>query len=173
EKLNLPVIRYTGKSKSPSTDEDSLLELAKNHNSEIAKVLLRYRELQKMLGTYIDALPQMINPLTNRVHTRLHQAAVASGRLASSDPNLQNIPVRTDEGKSIRRAFIPKAGWYLMDADYSQIELRVVAALAGDPILLGAFKRGEDIHRRTASEVMGIPIETVSEEERSKAKTVN
>ncbi|MEY3314922.1 MAG: hypothetical protein RLZZ438_521 [Acidobacteriota bacterium] len=173
EKLNLPVIRYTGKSKSPSTDEDSLLELAKNHNSEIAKVLLRYRELQKMLGTYIDALPQMINPLTNRVHTRLHQAAVASGRLASSDPNLQNIPVRTDEGKSIRRAFIPKAGWYLMDADYSQIELRVVAALAGDPILLGAFKRGEDIHRRTASEVMGIPIEAVSEEERSKAKTVN
>ena len=173
EKLKLPVIRYTGKSKSPSTDEDSLSELAENHNADIAKVLLRHRELQKMLGTYIDALPEMINPLTDRVHTRLHQAAVASGRLASSDPNLQNIPVRTDEGKSIRKAFIPKAGWYLMDADYSQIELRVVAALAKDPVLLGAFQRGEDIHRRTASEVMGIPIDKVSVEERSKAKAVN
>ncbi|MFM8234048.1 MAG: DNA polymerase I [Holophagaceae bacterium] len=173
EELKLPVIRYTGKSKSPSTDEETLFELAQKHNSDFARILLRHRELQKMLGTYIDALPKMINPITNRIHTRLHQAAVASGRLASSDPNLQNIPVRTEEGKSIRKAFISRPGWCLIDADYSQIELRVVAALAEDPVLLDAFKRGEDIHRRTASEVMGIPLDKVSNEDRSKAKAVN
>ena len=127
----------------------------------------------KLLGTYVEVLPQMVNPITGRVHTRLHQAAVASGRLASSDPNLQNIPIRTEEGRAIRGAFVPEPGWMLLDADYSQIELRVVAALAEDPVLLGAFRAGEDIHRRTASEVMGLPMDQVSTGDRSRAKAVN
>jgi DNA polymerase-1 len=173
EKLGLPVIKTTGKTKAPSTDEEVLQELASKHDAEIARELLRHRELAKLLGTYVDALPQMVNPLTGRVHTKLHQAAVASGRLASSDPNLQNIPVRTEEGRAIRGAFVPEEGWLLLDADYSQIELRVVAALAQDPILLGAFEKGEDIHRRTASEVMGVPMNEVTSEQRSAAKTVN
>lgn len=173
EKLGLPVIRYTGKTKAPSTDEEVLTELAETHGAEIAQVLLRHRELVKLLGTYVDALPQMINPLTGRVHTKLHQAAVASGRLASNDPNLQNIPVRTEDGRAIRGAFVPEPGWVLLDADYSQIELRVAAALAQDPVLLGAFAAGEDIHRRTASEVMGLPMDQVTSEDRSRAKAVN
>ncbi len=173
EKLGLPIIKVTGKTKAPSTDEEVLQELASKHGAEIARELLRHRELAKLLGTYVDALPGMVNPLTGRVHTKLHQAVVASGRLASSDPNLQNIPVRTEEGRAIRGAFLPEEGWMLLDADYSQIELRVVAALAQDPILLGAFENHEDIHRRTASEVMGIPMEEVTLDQRSAAKTVN
>ncbi len=173
EKLGLPIIKVTGKTKAPSTDEEVLQELAEKHGAEIARELLRHRELAKLLGTYVDALPGMVNPLTGRVHTKLHQAAVASGRLASSDPNLQNIPVRTEEGRAIRGAFVPEEGWLLLDADYSQIELRVVAALAQDPVLLGAFERGEDIHRRTASEVMAVPMDEVTPEQRSAAKTVN
>jgi DNA polymerase-1 len=135
--------------------------------------LLKHRQMVKLLGTYVEALPAMINPVTGRVHTRLHQAAVASGRLASSDPNLQNIPIRTEEGRKIRGAFVPEPGWMLLDADYSQIELRVAAALAQDPVLLGAFANGEDIHRRTASEVMGVPLDQVSSDDRAKAKAVN
>lgn len=173
EKMKLPVIRYTGKSKSPSTDEETLRELAEEHKAPIAQILLRHRELQKMLGTYVDALPLMINPVTKRIHTRLHQASVSSGRLASSDPNLQNIPVRTDEGKMIRKAFVPRQGWILIDADYSQIELRVAAALAQDPTLIEAFRNGEDIHQRTASEVMGIPLNEVTPDDRAMAKGVN
>lgn len=173
EKLGLPVIKVTGKTKAPSTDEEVLQELSEKHGAEIARELLRHRELAKLLGTYVDALPGMVNPLTGRVHTKLHQAAVASGRLASSDPNLQNIPVRTEEGRAIRGAFVPEGGWLLVDADYSQIELRVVAALAQDPVLLSAFASGEDIHRRTASEVMGVPMEEVTSDQRSAAKTVN
>lgn len=173
EKLQLPVIKVTGKTKAPSTDEEVLQELAQKHGAEIAARLLRHRELVKLLGTYVDALPAMVNPLTGRVHTKLHQAAVASGRLASNDPNLQNIPVRTEDGRAIRGAFVPEPGWVLLDADYSQIELRVVAALAQDPVLLGAFASGEDIHRRTASEVMGVPMDQVTSEQRSAAKAVN
>ncbi len=173
DKLQLPVIKVTGKTKAPSTDEEVLQELAEAHGSEIARALLRHRELAKLLGTYVDALPGMVNPLTGRVHTKLHQAAVASGRLASSDPNLQNIPVRTAEGRAIRGAFVPREGWMLLDADYSQVELRVVAALAQDPVLLEAFAAGEDIHRRTASEVLGLPMEQVAPEQRSAAKAVN
>ncbi len=173
EKLQLPVIKVTGKTKAPSTDEEVLQELAEKHQAPIAQKLLRHRELAKLLGTYVDALPQMINPVTGRVHTKLHQASVASGRLASTDPNLQNIPMRTEEGRAIRGAFVPKNGWVLLDADYSQIELRVVAALAQDPVLLGAFEAGEDIHRRTASEVMGVAMEDVTPEQRSAAKAVN
>ena len=173
EKLGYKPVKYTGKTKVPSTDEEVLEELASKENAEIARELLRHRELAKLLGTYVDALPGMVNPLTGRVHTKLHQAVVASGRLASNDPNLQNIPVRTQEGRAIRGAFVPEEGWLLLDADYSQIELRVVAALAQDPVLLGAFERGEDIHRRTASEVMGVAMEDVTSDQRSAAKTVN
>ena len=173
DKLGLPVLKRTDKTKAPATDEDVLTELALREDGEIARVLLRHRTLQKLLGTYVEALPLMVNPLTGRLHTRLHQAAVATGRLASSEPNLQNIPARTEEGRAIRGAFVPREGWTLLDADYSQIELRVVAALAQDPILLGAFQRDEDIHRRTASEVMGIPMEAVTSEQRSAAKAVN
>jgi len=173
EKLGLPVLKRTDKTKAPATDEDVLSELARREDGEIARVLLRHRQMQKLLGTYVEALPLMVNPVTGRLHTRLHQAAVATGRLASSDPNLQNIPVRTEEGRAIRAAFVPKAGWMLLDADYSQIELRVVASLAQDPTLLSAFQRGEDIHRRTASEVMGLAMEEVSSSQRSAAKAVN
>ena len=173
EKLGLPVLKRTDKTKAPATDEDVLSELARREDGEIARVLLRHRQMQKLLGTYVEALPLMVNPVTHRLHTRLHQAAVATGRLASSDPNLQNIPVRTEEGRAIRAAFVPEAGWTLLDADYSQIELRVVASLAQDPTLLGAFQRGEDIHRRTASEVLGVAMEEISAAQRSAAKAVN
>jgi len=173
EKLGLPVLKRTDKTKAPATDEDVLSELARREDGEIARVLLRHRQMQKLLGTYVEALPLMVNPVTGRLHTRLHQAAVATGRLASSDPNLQNIPVRTEEGRAIRAAFVPAAGWTLLDADYSQIELRVVASLAQDPTLLGAFAAGEDIHRRTASEVMGLAMEEVTSSQRSAAKAVN
>ena len=173
DKLKLPVIKYTGKTKAPSTDEETLEELATEHDAEIARELLRHRQMVKLLGTYVDALPLMVNPITGRVHTKLHQAVVPTGRLASNDPNLQNIPVRTEEGRAIRAAFVPEPGWLLLDADYSQIELRVVAALASDPVLLGAFERGEDIHRRTASEVYGVPMEEVTSEQRSASKAVN
>ncbi|MDP1832673.1 MAG: DNA polymerase I [Geothrix sp.] len=172
-KLGYKPVKYTGKTKAPSTDEDVLQELAKEQGAEIASELLRHRQMVKLLGTYVEALPQMVNPVTGRVHTRLHQAAVASGRLASSDPNLQNIPIRTEEGRAIRGAFVPEPGWVLLDADYSQIELRVVAALAQDPVLLAAFAAGEDIHRRTASEVMGVPMDEVSADDRGRAKAVN
>jgi len=172
-KLGFKPMKYTGKTKAPSTDEDVLQELAEKQGAEIARELLRHRQMVKLLGTYVEALPQMVNPVTGRVHTRLHQAAVASGRLASSDPNLQNIPVRTEEGRAIRGAFVPEPGWVLLDADYSQIELRVVAALAEDPVLLGAFEAGEDIHRRTASEVFNVPMDQVTSEQRSASKAVN
>jgi DNA polymerase-1 len=172
-KLGFKPVKYTGKTKAPSTDEDVLQELAEKQGAEIAQELLRHRQMVKLLGTYVEALPQMVNPVTGRVHTRLHQAAVASGRLASSDPNLQNIPIRTEEGRAIRGAFVPESGWVLLDADYSQIELRVVAALAEDPVLLGAFEAGEDIHRRTASEVFNVPMDQVTSEQRSASKAVN
>ena len=173
EKLGLPVLKRTGKTKAPSTDEDVLQELAEDHGAEIAKELLRHRQMQKLLGTYVEALPLMVNPVTGRVHTKLHAAVVPTGRLASNDPNLQNIPVRTEEGRAIRGAFVPEEGWLLLDADYSQIELRVVAALADDPTLLGGFERGEDIHRRTAAEVYGIALEEVTSDQRSASKAVN
>ncbi len=173
EKLGLPVLKRTGKTKAPSTDEDVLQELAEDHGAEIAVALLKHRQMQKLLGTYVEALPLMVNPVTGRVHTKLHAAAVPTGRLASNDPNLQNIPVRTPEGRAIRGAFVPEEGWLLLDADYSQIELRVVAALADDPTLLGGFERGEDIHRRTAAEVYGIGLDEVTADQRSASKAVN
>jgi len=172
-KLGFKPVKFTGKTKAPSTDEDVLQELAEKQGAEIARELLRHRQMVKLLGTYVEALPQMVNPITGRVHTKLHQAVVASGRLASNDPNLQNIPIRTEEGRAIRGAFVPEPGWVLLDADYSQIELRVVAALAEDPVLLGAFEAGEDIHRRTASEVFNVPMDQVTSDQRSASKAVN
>jgi DNA polymerase-1 len=172
-KLGYKPVKFTGKTKAPSTDEDVLLELAEKQGAEIAQELLRHRQMVKLLGTYVEALPQMVNPVTGRVHTKLHQAVVASGRLASNDPNLQNIPIRTEEGRAIRGAFVPEPGWVLLDADYSQIELRVVAGLAEDPVLLGAFEAGEDIHRRTASEVFNVAMDQVTSDQRSASKAVN
>ncbi len=173
DKLGLPVLQRTAKTKAPSTDEDVLNELAKREDGEIARELLKHRQMVKLLGTYVEALPLMVNPVTGRVHTKLHAAIVSSGRLASSDPNLQNIPIRTEEGRRIRGAFVPEKGWVLLDADYSQIELRVVAALAQDPVLLGAFEAGEDIHRRTAAEVYNLPMDQVTSNQRSASKAVN
>jgi len=173
EKLGLPVIKRTSKTKAAATNESVLSKLALENGGEIASVLLRHRQIQKLLSTYVEALPSMVNPITGRLHTRLHQAVVGSGRLASSHPNLQNIPIRNNDGRAIRAAFVPEPGWTLLDADYSQIELRVVASMAQDPILLESFRRGEDVHVRTASEVMGIPMEKVSQVQRSAAKTIN
>ena len=156
---------------APSTDEDVLQELALNY--PLPKVLLEYRGLAKLKSTYTDKLPRMINPTTGRVHTSYSQAVAITGRLASSDPNLQNIPVRTAEGRRIREAFIAPAGAHIISADYSQIELRIMAHLSQDEGLLSAFARGEDIHRATAAEIFGISLDEVGSEQRRYAKVIN
>jgi len=156
---------------APSTDEDVLQELALDH--PLPKVLLEYRGLAKLKSTYTDKLPKMINPATGRVHTSYNQAVAITGRLASSDPNLQNIPVRTAEGRRIREAFIAPAGSVIVSADYSQIELRIMAHLSQDDGLLKAFAAGEDIHRATAAEIFGVEREAVSSEQRRYAKVIN
>src|SRR5206468_894686 len=153
DKLQLPVLKRTGTSRAPSTAVEVLEELALAH--ELPRQILEWRGLMKLKGTYLDALPQLVNPETGRVHTSFNQAVAATGRLSSSDPNLQNIPIRTELGREIRRAFIADAGHVLISADYSQIELRVLAHLAGDETLIKAFKEGEDIHERTALKVFG------------------
>jgi DNA polymerase-1 len=135
--------------------------------------VLEYRQLTKLKGTYVDALPQMIRPETGRVHTTFHPAGAATGRLSSSNPNLQNIPVRTEMGREIRAAFLPEAGWKLVAADYSQIELRLLAHYSKDAVLVESFRRGEDIHTRTAAEVFGVMPGLVSAEMRRNAKAVN
>jgi DNA polymerase-1 len=135
--------------------------------------VLEYRQLTKLKGTYVDALPALIDPGTRRIHTSFNQAGAATGRLSSSNPNLQNIPIRTELGRQIRAAFIPREGWKLLIADYSQIELRLLAHMSRDPVLVEAFRNGEDIHTRTAAEVMGIPPLMVTPEARSRAKAVN
>jgi DNA polymerase I len=170
EKHQLPVIRKTPTGQ-PSTAEDVLEELAENY--ELPRLILEYRGLAKLKSTYTDKLPEQINPLTSRVHTSYHQAVAATGRLSSMDPNLQNIPIRTAEGRRIRQAFIAPPGHVLMAADYSQIELRIMAHLSGDPALLRAFAEDRDIHQATAAEVMGKPIDEVTSEERRSAKAVN
>ncbi|MCG9079622.1 DNA polymerase I [Laribacter hongkongensis] len=154
-----------------STDESVLEKLAEDY--PLPKALLRYRGLAKLKSTYTDKLPAMINPDTGRVHTHYSQASVVTGRLASSDPNLQNIPIRTDEGRRVREAFVAPAGSCIVSADYSQIELRIMAHLSGDAGLIAAFREGRDIHRATASEVFGVPLEAVSAEQRRYAKTIN
>lgn len=168
--LGLPVKKKTP-SGTPSTDEEVLSELALDY--PLPKLLLESRQLAKLKGTYTDKLPKMVNAQTGRVHTNFSQAVAVTGRLASSDPNLQNIPVRTAEGRRIRAAFIAPAGAHLVSADYSQIELRIMAHLSGDPRLLQAFAQGEDVHRATAAEIFGMtPIE-VGAEQRRVAKTIN
>ncbi|WP_035060426.1 DNA polymerase I [Andreprevotia chitinilytica] len=170
ERLGLPVIKKTPKG-APSTDEDVLSELAKDF--PLPKVLLEHRSLSKLKSTYTDKLPLMVNQTTGRVHTNFNQAVAATGRLASNDPNLQNIPIRTAEGRKIREAFIAPPGCKLVSADYSQIELRIMAHLSGDAALLKAFAEGMDVHRATASEVFGVEPDQVSSEQRRYAKTIN
>jgi DNA polymerase-1 len=169
EKLGLPVIRKT--KTGPSTDQAVLEELRSSH--PVVDAILEHRQLAKLLSTYIDALPKLVRADSGRVHTDYHQAVAATGRLSSSEPNLQNIPIRTFEGKRIRAAFIPEPGWILFGADYSQIELRLLAHMAEEPVLIDAFVRGEDIHRRTAAEVFGVEQEDVTPAQRGAAKTIN
>jgi DNA polymerase-1 len=171
EDLGLPAQGRTGKTKSYSTAADVLEALAPQF--PIAAKTLEYRQLAKLKGTYVDALPQLIDPATGRVHTTFHQAGAATGRLSSSNPNLQNIPIRTGPGREIRAAFVPEPGWTLLAADYSQIELRLLAHFSGDPVLVEAFLNNEDIHTRTASEVFGVPPLMVTPEMRRGAKAVN
>jgi DNA polymerase I len=171
DKLKLPVLKRTGTTRTPSTAIEVLEELALAH--DLPRLILEWRTLAKLKGTYIDALPQLINPETGRVHTSFNQAVAATGRLSSSDPNLQNIPIRTDIGREIRRAFIAEPGHLLISADYSQIELRVLAHLSGDETLIAAFARGEDIHDRTALKVFGESSGLSPHELRRRAKIVN
>jgi DNA polymerase-1 len=171
EDLGLPAPAKHGKGKSVSTAADVLELLAPGH--EIVRKVLEYRSLAKLKGTYVDALPALIDPRTGRLHTSFNQAGAATGRLSSSNPNLQNIPIRTPLGREIRAAFVPRDGWKLMVADYSQIELRLLAHMSGDEVLVDAFRHGEDIHTRTAAEVMGVPPLMVTPEARREAKAVN
>lgn len=169
-KLKLPVIESTPTG-VPSTAESVLQELS--HEYELPKIILQHRTLSKLKSTYTDKLPLQINPRTHRVHTSYHQAVTATGRLSSTDPNLQNIPIRTTEGRKIRQAFIAPPGKVLISADYSQIELRIMAHLSGDEGLQRAFQQGQDIHRFTASEVFNISLEAVTDQERRRAKAIN
>jgi len=169
-KLQLPVLKKTPKGQ-PSTAEEVLTELALDY--PLPRVLLEHRGIAKLKSTYADKLPEMIHPKTGRVHTSYHQAVAATGRLSSSDPNLQNIPVRTQEGRRIRQAFVPEPGYKMVSADYSQIELRIMAHLSQDDGLLKAFAAGSDIHRATAAEVFGVAPELVSDELRRSAKAIN
>ena len=170
EKLGLPVKKKTAT--GPSTDASVLQELA-DEGHVLPALLMEYRELAKLENTYLDTLPGLVNPRTGRLHTSFNQTVASTGRLSSSDPNLQNIPVRRALGKDIRRGFVPRAGWTLLAADYSQIELRLLAHLSGDPAFVDAFRAGGDIHRQTASVIFGVPIELVTGEMRAQAKTIN
>jgi len=170
EKLQIPVLKKTAKG-APSTKEEVLQELALDY--PLPKVLLEHRGLAKLKSTYTDKLPTMINPVTGRIHTSYHQAGTATGRLSSSDPNLQNIPVRTAEGRRVRQAFIAAPGSKLVAADYSQIELRIMAHLSQDTSLLAAFSAGQDIHRATAAEVFGVETDAVTSDQRRSAKAIN
>ena len=169
-KLGLPVKKKTA-SGAPSTDEDVLAELAADY--PLPARILEHRSLSKLKGTYTDKLPQMVNADTGRVHTNYAQAVAVTGRLASNDPNLQNIPIRTPEGRRIREAFVAPPGHVLMSADYSQIELRIMAHISEDPHLLNAFEAGIDVHRATASEVFSVAVADVSAEQRRYAKVIN
>ena len=171
EDLKLPAPVKYGKGKTISTAADVLEELAADH--EIVGKVLEYRQLTKLKGTYVDALPALIDRATGRLHTSFNQTGAATGRLSSSNPNLQNIPIRTELGREIRAAFVPREGWKLLVADYSQIELRLLAHMSGDELLVQAFREGEDIHTRTASEVLGVPPLAVTPEARRSAKAVN
>jgi DNA polymerase-1 len=171
DRLGLEPRRRTAKSRAPSTDAQTLEELAPEH--AIAGKLLAYRELAKLKGTYVDALPRLVHPATGRIHTSFHPTGAATGRLSSSDPNLQNIPARTEAGRKIREAFIPDEGHLFLASDYSQVELRVLAHLTGDPELTAAFRAGEDIHRHTAARVFDVHPDLVTDAMRRRAKAIN
>jgi DNA polymerase-1 len=171
EKLKLPALKKTGKTRSASTAVEVLEELALSH--ELPRLILDWRGLHKLKSTYIDALPLLVNPKTGRVHTSFNQAVAATGRLSSSDPNLQNIPIRTPLGREIRRAFVAAPGHLLISADYSQIELRVLAHLADEDTLIEAFRTGQDIHDRTALKVFGEASGLSAHELRRRAKIIN
>ena len=170
DKLNLPVLKKT--STGASTDASVLQQLAEEGH-QLPVLLMEYRELAKLESTYIDALPAYVHPKTGRLHTSFSQTVAATGRLSSSDPNLQNIPIRRELGRDIRRGFIPRTGWTLLAADYSQIELRLLAHLSGDPAFVQAFKSGGDIHRQTAALIFDVPLDQVNSEMRARAKTIN
>ncbi len=170
DKLGLPVIKKTAT--GPSTDASVLQELAEDGHT-LPTLLMEYRELFKLEGTYIDALPKLVHPRDGRLHTSFNQTVAATGRLSSSDPNLQNIPIRRELGRAIRRGFVPRSGWKLLSADYSQIELRLLAHLSGDPAFVAAFRAGGDVHRQTAAVIFGIDVELVTAEMRARAKTIN
>ncbi len=170
EKQQLPVLKRT--KTGPSTDADVLDQLAAMGH-ELPRLILEYRELQKLKSTYVDTLPARVNRHTGRIHTSFNQTGAATGRLSSSDPNLQNIPIRTPRGEEIRRGFVPRAGWQFLVADYSQIELRLMAHLSGDPGFIEAFHQGGDIHRQTAALIFNVPADRVTPDMRARAKTIN
>ena len=170
-KLQLPVLKKTKKKTGYSTDVDVLTRLAEEH--EMPALVLKHRTLSKLKSTYADALIDLVNPETGRIHTSYNQSVTATGRLSSSDPNLQNIPIRSDEGMEIRRAFVPRKGWKLVSADYSQVELRILAHYSDDQILIKAFLENEDIHTRTAAEVFQIPPSSITTDLRRQAKAIN
>jgi DNA polymerase-1 len=170
ERQKLPVKKKTP-SGQPSTDEDSLAELALDH--PLPKLILEHRALSKLKSTYTDKLPRSVHPETGRVHTTYSQTTAVTGRLASNDPNLQNIPIRTSAGRRIRECFIAPPGAKIVSADYSQVELRIMAHLSGDTSLKRAFAAGHDVHRATAAEVFGVPLEKVTADERRAAKVIN
>ncbi len=169
-RLGLPVLKKT--STGPSTDASVLQELA-DAGHALPSFLMEYRELSKLESTYLDALPELVNPRTGRLHTSFNQTVAATGRLSSSDPNLQNIPIRRELGKDIRRGFVPRSGWTMLSVDYSQIELRLLAHLSQDPAFVEAFKAGGDIHRQTAAIIFDVPLDGVTSEMRARAKTIN
>jgi len=169
-RLKLPVLKKT--STGPSTDASVLQELAEEGH-RLPSLLMEYRELAKLESTYLDTLPRSANPLDGRVHTSFNQTVASTGRLSSSDPNLQNIPIRRELGRDIRRGFVPRAGWTLLAADYSQIELRLLAHLSRDANFVDAFNAGGDIHRQTAAIIFDVPLESVTSEMRGRAKTIN
>ena len=171
DKLQLPVLKKTPKGQA-STAESVLQELA-DEGYELPQVIMQYRSLSKLKSTYTDRLPEQVNKSTGRVHTSYHQAVTATGRLSSSDPNLQNIPIRSEEGRKIREAFVAPEGYTLLAADYSQIELRIMAHLSQDQGLLRAFAAGEDIHKHTAAEIFGVALEEVTSDQRRSAKAIN
>jgi len=171
DKFNLPSSRKTAKSGERSTDVGVLAKLALIH--PLPRLILEYRQLMKLKSTYIDAIPKLINTKTGRVHTSFNQTVTVTGRLSSSDPNLQNIPIRTEEGREIRKAFVADNAFNILSADYSQVELRMMAHFADDNTMIESFRKGEDIHRRTAAEVYGININDVTPDKRRAAKTAN
>jgi DNA polymerase I len=170
--LNLPILKRTDLSNEPSTDQETLEKLAALGHA-VPKTIIEHRQISKLKGTYVDALPAMVNPDTGRLHTSFNQTVAATGRLSSSDPNLQNVPARTDMGREIRQAFLPKDGWVLLTADYSQIELRLLAHFSGDEQLRTAYEQGHDIHSQVAGQIFNVNEKAVTSDQRRVAKTVN